>query len=450
MVIPLALAIIVNSLMWLSTKSIWADETHSIFVVSHGWLEIVKVMMKDVHPPAYFLLLKLFSHNELTMRLLSHLATIGTVVASYKLAEHWFNRRVALYAGCLIALSPYFLQSSNELRGYALFGFLVTLATLAYEKGWAKTFFFASVACMYTETYSWIWWAAITLRLLLDARDVLPAKKMGAWLATMIAVLPAALLTISQMANEQVSTLSRLLEYWNPIWMVKKLVGIPWHMIMGYSFTMLTGEAIVGNLQNPLFWLSAAIVGIGVFLAAFGAGGRARYYLLACLVVPTVFLLLFYPIRLHARYLIFAAPFLYIPMAYGLELCARWVKVVFLGALAVSCAYAISLPTDSVHRHNYKAQVENARLNCRWQECSFLGNAPQVDYYSGIPAIESIDKIPQGLMSKTIWLLDLTNMHEKENVKALNYYKKQMAQLGYTYKEARKYGMNITYCFERA
>lgn len=128
----LALAIRLSGL----DKGIWLDEYATLQMTLRGnFRSTLSLLRSDNHPPAYFLLLKvweLVGDSEQLLRLPSvflGVATVATVVAWLRI----YSRLASVLAGLLIATLPVLLQYSHEIRHYALLVFAVALS-----------FFFAS------------------------------------------------------------------------------------------------------------------------------------------------------------------------------------------------------------------------------------------------------------------------------------------------------------------
>ena len=123
-------------------KSIWLDESFSLWIASHslwdGWRWLIEV---DQHPPLYYSLLhlwiRLFGSLEGPVRALSALASTLTIPVFYAACRRLLDRPTAALAVVILALSPFHVQFAQETRMYALltlgvafvFYFLARLAT---------------------------------------------------------------------------------------------------------------------------------------------------------------------------------------------------------------------------------------------------------------------------------------------------------------------------------
>ncbi|HID33499.1 MAG TPA: hypothetical protein EYP25_02835 [Anaerolineae bacterium] len=108
----------------LDGQSFWADEGNSVALAEKSAGEIVAAAAADIHPPAYYLLLKawgrVFGLDEKGARSLS--AVLGVVVALgvYLAGAMLKNRRTGLLAALLAALNPFLIYYSQESRMYQL------------------------------------------------------------------------------------------------------------------------------------------------------------------------------------------------------------------------------------------------------------------------------------------------------------------------------------------
>lgn len=126
----------------IDAKSIWWDESLSLMRaqsdvstilsgrISFGGLDTI-----DQHPPLYFLALSAVSalagESDLSLRLLSALATVGVVAVTFALARRLFGGRVAGMGAVFTALSPLLVWYGQEMRMYALATLLCSVVLYA-------------------------------------------------------------------------------------------------------------------------------------------------------------------------------------------------------------------------------------------------------------------------------------------------------------------------------
>jgi mannosyltransferase len=119
----------------LGVASLWYDETVSVYLAQQDFAELVRHTAGDIHPPLYYLLLhvwgRLAGWSEFAMAFVSLCFGILLIALVYRVAREWFNVRVAWIAALLIAISPYNLWYSQEVRMYTL-GAMLGLASVYF------------------------------------------------------------------------------------------------------------------------------------------------------------------------------------------------------------------------------------------------------------------------------------------------------------------------------
>ena len=114
----------------------WADEITTLIVAdpSHSFREFWNLVLSDVHPPLYYLLMRgwcaVFGQSDLVARLPSVFFGVLTVgAATFAFPPQRFGARLAL--ALLLALSPGAIEYSQEARSYSLLLFLSMVVTAA-------------------------------------------------------------------------------------------------------------------------------------------------------------------------------------------------------------------------------------------------------------------------------------------------------------------------------
>jgi mannosyltransferase len=114
-------------------QSYWADEVQSIWQVDGHAGTILDNILTNPHGPLHFTLLwgwsKLGGWSEIWTRSLSAVAALVTIWFFYILARRLAGQRAALWAALLLAISPFHILYSQEVRNYAL---LVLFAVLSF------------------------------------------------------------------------------------------------------------------------------------------------------------------------------------------------------------------------------------------------------------------------------------------------------------------------------
>jgi len=134
--LPCAIAAVL-AFFEITDRSLWLDEAASVAIASQHGIALWHAMEHDGgNMLAYYALLhvvlKLFGDGALAIRFASALATAATVALVSLLARRLFDRRVALAAGLLTAVSVALVYWGQDARSYALMTTFVTASFLAF------------------------------------------------------------------------------------------------------------------------------------------------------------------------------------------------------------------------------------------------------------------------------------------------------------------------------
>ncbi len=160
---------LVLRLIGAQSRPIWYDEAFAMLFSStdpsamlYGTLTSNGTGAADIHPLGYYFLLwvwmKAFGSSLAVARGLSVLAGVATIAFAYLLTAELFDERTAQTAAILIALSPFHIHYSQEIRMYAFLAFWLILATYAFFRGirsrkikWWIIFSVAAAMAQYTH-----------------------------------------------------------------------------------------------------------------------------------------------------------------------------------------------------------------------------------------------------------------------------------------------------------
>ncbi|WP_081794905.1 glycosyltransferase family 39 protein [Pseudomonas sp. H1h] len=156
---------------------IWYDEAYSLLLARETPTRIWAMTALDVHPPLYYVLLHywgiVWGDSPLAARAFSVLADVGTLLLCIKLMSLIATRRATWIAALLLALLPISVRYSQEVRMYALLGFLLMSATVALvcwarapeQKRYAVVYVLLMTAAFYTHYFAglcvlvhWLFW----------------------------------------------------------------------------------------------------------------------------------------------------------------------------------------------------------------------------------------------------------------------------------------------------
>jgi mannosyltransferase len=134
---------LVMLLWWYTRTSFWEDE---IIAITHGNqalpLFFIETLRNDIHPPLYFLQLKLWHDIGLTsdaaVLFNSVVCALVSLATLFTIAAKAYNKKTAYYATALFALFPIFAYSGGNLRMYGLVPACVLLVWYA-NRNWFVT-----------------------------------------------------------------------------------------------------------------------------------------------------------------------------------------------------------------------------------------------------------------------------------------------------------------------
>src|SRR3989344_7688980 len=134
----LLLAVVLR-LFHLGKRDFWYDEAFTGIAVKEKFSGMMDMIIKDVHPPLYYISTKIFSslfnYSVFGIRLYSTIFGVLGAWAVYLFAKELFNKKAALWASLITAISPFAIQYSQEARMYSIFGFLIVISSYFFIKG---------------------------------------------------------------------------------------------------------------------------------------------------------------------------------------------------------------------------------------------------------------------------------------------------------------------------
>ncbi|MCS7001901.1 MAG: glycosyltransferase family 39 protein, partial [Dehalococcoidia bacterium] len=145
-------------------RPLWFDEGYSIFFASASPWETARLTASDIHPPLYYWFLQAWTvvvgWNEVAVRVASTAVGVVTIAVLMRFGRRAAGPIVPLSAGLILALSPFHIAYSQEVRMYALLALLATLSTwawwrLAYGGRWGvSAYAVATAAALLTQYYA--------------------------------------------------------------------------------------------------------------------------------------------------------------------------------------------------------------------------------------------------------------------------------------------------------
>lgn len=129
--------------MLVGNKSIWYDESYSLNLVQGNFIEIIIGTAQDVHPPLYYLILKiglmigkgLLGINVIYVaKFVSLLPILLTVLINHLWVEKWTCKSVWLHSFCVLTMPRIISHAGIEIRMYSWAALFVYVAFLCAVK----------------------------------------------------------------------------------------------------------------------------------------------------------------------------------------------------------------------------------------------------------------------------------------------------------------------------
>lgn len=189
-------------ILTMTTRFVGYDESYTLCLIEHSFSDIVRITAKDVHPPLYYLLLKLltmpFQYHLAAVRLVTTLPAVGMIV----LSRYWITSVLGERTGIWCAFLVLTLPASQtylfpEIRMYGLAALWVMIQVMAIyrlgsrpgcklqERGLWLLAWSSGLAAAYTQYYALI--AVAWGYLLLLAVLCYQKRSIKGWLASVLA-----------------------------------------------------------------------------------------------------------------------------------------------------------------------------------------------------------------------------------------------------------------------
>jgi len=124
----------------LGEESIWLDEAYTLqSAAKQDFTSLISSVDRiETNPPFYFMMLhfwvKFFSASEFSIRFLSLLFSVFSIMLIYIIGKEIFNSGVGLLSSLMLASSMLHVLYSQEARGYSLFIFLILASFVFFIK----------------------------------------------------------------------------------------------------------------------------------------------------------------------------------------------------------------------------------------------------------------------------------------------------------------------------
>lgn len=143
-------------------QSLWLDEATQAMLSQNSLYSIIYERAVDFHPPLSYLIMHFWIQlgtSEIWLRMLSLIFGVGTVWMTYKFTKLIFNKNIATLSAILLAINPYHIYYSQEVRMYsqaAFFGLLsmyFLILLLSKQRFLLSTGFILSTAALIYTHY---------------------------------------------------------------------------------------------------------------------------------------------------------------------------------------------------------------------------------------------------------------------------------------------------------
>ncbi len=311
-------------------QSIWFDEAHTLLLAHQPVPELIRLAAIDVHPPLYFLVVKLwaglFGWSDDSLRVLGSVIAVLLIGLVSLLAKTVFGRRAGLLAALFVAVSPFVIRYNFELRMYSLAASIVVVATYVLVKAvssssqkqrvWLWTLYAVLVALgMYTVYYTaFIWlghavWLAVRWYRVRRQRNTADKQTffygLCAYAGAVLIWSPWLLVFITQLTNGALANITEPLTAANTL------------SFLTFSFLYQPFGRLT-MVQSLLFWgLITALVMVVLYVRRVKTLPRYTSLVVTILVVPFAFLALVSLVKpLYVeRYLVPVVPFFFVTLA---------------------------------------------------------------------------------------------------------------------------------------
>ena len=363
----------------LTTRSLWLDEAATVAIASqHGAALGTAVAHDGGNMLAYYglvhVLIGLFGSGTLVLRLPAAIASAATVAFVGMLGLRLGNRRVALLAGVLTAVSLSLVYWGQNARGYTAMvamiaaSFVALLALLEEGAGWAPwlAYVFAMTAAIYF---------GLEAVLVVPAQLLMLIRFRDRWrqLASAVAVTTALCLPLAVLAAQRGS--GQL--FWVPgpsFRVLKQIVQALASAGLQPSFYTSTSTALV--VLTLIVLLAGAVRALRA--ARTGAGWRPAV-MIAWLLVPAIVALIESLVGqsiFQARYLLVSLPAVSLLLAWTLadrpfsvrRRSWSWVPLGVVAALLVLRALQLG-PAYGVASENWRAATATVIADAEPRDC---------------------------------------------------------------------------------
>ena len=334
----------------LGHECLWIDEVSSVDQALRPLPELFSGFLRA--PFYYFILrcwIKLFGLSEFSLRLPSAIFGILSVYFTYRIGKDFFGRRAGEMGALLLAVSPFCLFFSQEVRHYSLWLLLTLLSNFFFlrimnrEKPGRDYFYYAFVMILSLYTILWsvlMWFVHNLVFFFSRRRDLRPWLKaqLGIFVLYLLWLVPFLLF---------VSGIKAAVPTWELGW----IQPLGWVSLAAFFKTIICRGIYLGasspdNLRIPFLQAAEIYIFLGLFLLgllSLDMRRKKNLFLLLWVFFPFGAIiaasLIAFPL-FSERYFIFVLPAVFIFIALGISrFKSRAVRISLLGIML-----ALNLP----------------------------------------------------------------------------------------------------------
>lgn len=359
----------------LGIQSLWYDETVSAYLASQSAPLLIAHTARDIHPPGYYLLLHLWTtitgNTEFALAYFSLLFGTLLIPLTYALARILTNDHIAKWAALLLAVSPFNIWYSQEVRMYTLGAGLGLVAVYCLVKAvmdnWTRYWLGYAISAalgLYTLYYFVFLLIVINVFFLLYSfsKKLLVRRLVTVNLLILIAYLPWLPVAWRQATNPPVPPWRAMPQLWS---------------VLLESWTSLSlGQSVEPVAVWPILVITLGLAGLGLYQLArfrstlpFSPGLLLLSYTFGSLLL--IYLLSFITPLYHVRYVFTYSPAFYILLGAGLfglaTVTKRWMATGVAGLVVAASFYSIYQFhfNPQYHSDDFRAAVDF--IQNRWQ-----------------------------------------------------------------------------------
>ncbi len=332
---------IAYKMLFLDYWGFWHDEAFSLFYSQQHWGHIKHISEWDINPPLYYYFLWIWQHlfgiSEYAIRFSSVLFSALSAGMLYIICAKNFNRATGLWAVLFFSISNEMYFYAHEARPYTLILFFVLCSSyfflnLLQKPGWLNAIAIGvlNFGLIYTHYISGIIIVMqILTALIYFNKQVLKFLSIALGITVIMASLRFTKKTIDLVLHNQKSS------FWIEKPTLRDLTDTLYNFFNGadlfYIFLFTALLVLVYIVRAKTFkplWADNKMKLTYVLLSGAGA-------LLVCFLIS-----LFMPLFVR-RYLLFTAPFLFIPIAYFISLADKSIRSPLLTGVGVFMIFSL-------------------------------------------------------------------------------------------------------------